>query len=1575
MSKLENIVEGWQKSIANSNQTKEFAKFSQEFYKKADYEELAIEDAEFMANATASLLEFAKNADFERANLRVFNANKAKDGWDSHSSILQLAIPDMPFLVNSIRIALMREDIDLLFLNSSVLHIEKNDQGLEFQQGEDLENPSNKKTCLLLMSLEKKSEAELNSFAEKIIFLLEEIKATVDDFPAMKKAAQKISENLGKSAPVEISSESIKEGVEFLNYLLKSRFTFLGYTSFDVNVNGAYSENEQDRLGVLSVEKSNLRSFSPKELENENSGALLDGLINYAKTGNRSRLHRPVFADYFRIKEYIDGKVSKEHHFIGLFTAKVYSESLREIPILREKIDYIFEKSGLVEHGYSNRALLQILEFFPRNDLFKLTKEETAEIVLNIFYLHDRPLARVFINPYPLANYYSVLVYVPKENFSTALRRSICAYLEEELEVKFIDSYTYIAESNLARVQFFFRFTQLKDFDLAKIQAKVADLALSWQDKFEQGLISRYGAQLALEKSQTYKNVFSMGYKEDFAPEEAVAQIDNLEILEKELIGMNLYQYSDTQLGFHLFHRDAHPALSNIIPKLECFGFNVLTEDSYDIRLNKDLPTWLHNFKVETQAPIELNAVKANFEKALSYIWQGFVEADDFNRLVISANLDWQEANMLRALAGYMQQVKLLKDRTKAASALINNPDISFSLVNIFKYRFDLELHNSSKADEFIAKAKQQLADLNNLEEYLLLKNYLQVILAIVRTNYYQKDANGAPKRYVSFKISSGTLEGIPLPKPLFEIYVFSAYMEGVHLRGGKVARGGIRWSNRHKDFRSEILNLVKAQQVKNATIVPVGSKGGFIGTKLPSPKAKDYEAKGIECYKTLMRGLLDITDNLVKGELVAPKDIIRLDEDDPYLAVAADKGTATFSDIANGISGDYGFWLGDAFASGGSNGYDHKELAITARGAWESVKRHFREMGRDCQTEPFTVVGIGSMYGDVFGNGMLLSEQIKLLAAFNSKHIFLDPNPDVAVSFKERQRLAKLPDGTSWDHYDTNLISAGGGVFSRQAKAIPLSEEIKIALAIETDRESLTPTELMLAIIKAPVDLWWNGAIGTYTKSKDETNEEVGDTATADLRVNGEDLRCLVVGEGANLGLTQRGRIEAALNGVRLYTDFIDNVGGVNCSDHEVNLKIMMDKIVQSGELSVEDRNKFLATLDTEVADLVVADSYRQATALAIADLDAKGNISHYQNLINHLEEVASLDRKIEFLPTDEEFKARIQAGQSLTRPELGVILAYTKANFKVELVKHKELLDGASFEPMLAKGFPKVIYEKYRNELLMHPLKYDLIATMLGNEFIDNNGITTVYILEKVQGLSLEEIVQGYLILRQALNLPNMWKALSDLDNKVDANWQIELQHKLGLFVRKAIAWLAGKSKIKQDIEMAAKEVKASFDKLLQALPSAEAEKVNGAYTQLEAQAQKYFVALDALSSGLNTIGVSEEGAYDLSKVAQVALNLSNFLQLDLLTKRMQEFKATTPQMATAKDLQLELLEKLQGELLEEVIKDYQALNDLELSSWQKAQAEKLGDWFKLIQELETSSADASFAVLALDKLSALI
>lgn len=1384
------------------------ALFAEQFFGIISLDELTQRRLSDLAGCTLSAWRLLERFDHAHPQVRVYNPDYERHGWQSTHTAVEVLHHDLPFLVDSVRTELNRRGYSIHTLQTTVLSVRRGSKGelLEIlpkgTQGDGILQES-----LMYLEIDRcANTAELNVLMKELEQVLCEVRVAVADFEPMKAKVQELIEGIDNSKFVIDANEKY-EIKSFLEWLVGNHFTFLGYEEFVVgeDQNGGHIEYDQNSfLGLTKLLRAGL-TVDDLRIEDYAVNYLREPTpLSFAKAAHPSRVHRPAYPDYVSIRQIdANGKVIKECRFMGLYTSSVYGESVRVIPYIRRKVEIIEQRSGFQAKAHLGKELAQVLEVLPRDDLFQTPVDELFTTVMSIVQIQERNKIRVFLRKDPYGRFCYCLAYVPRDIYSTEVRQKIQQVLMDRLKASDCEFWTFFSESVLARVQLILRVDPKNrlDIDPVLLEKEVVQACRSWQDDYASLVVESFGEAQGTNVLADFPKGFPAGYRERFAAHSAVVDMQHLlSLSEKNPLVMSFYQplaqvSGQRMLHCKLYHADTPLALSDVLPILENLGLRVLGEFPYRLRHNNGREFWIHDFAFTAAEGLELDIQQLNdtLQDAFVHIVRGDAENDAFNRLVLTAGLPWRDVALLRAYARYMKQIRLGFDLGYIASTLNNHTDIARELTRLFKTRFylarklgtdDLE-DKQQRLEHAILSA---LDDVQVLNEDRILRRYLDLIKATLRTNFYQTDANGQNKSYFSFKFNPHQIPELPKPVPKFEIFVYSPRVEGVHLRFGNVARGGLRWSDREEDFRTEVLGLVKAQQVKNSVIVPVGAKGGFLPRRLPLGGSRDeIAAEGIACYRIFISGLLDITDNLKDGALVPPANVVRHDDDDPYLVVAADKGTATFSDIANGIAIDYGFWLGDAFASGGSAGYDHKKMGITAKGAWVGVQRHFRERGINVQEDSITVVGVGDMAGDVFGNGLLMSDKLQLVAAFNHLHIFIDPNPEPANSFAERQRLFDLP-RSAWSDYDTSIMSEGGGIFSRSAKSIAISPQMKERFDIQADK--LTPTELLNALLKAPVDLLWNGGIGTYVKASTESHADVGDKANDALRVNGNELRCKVVGEGGNLGMTQLGRVEFGLNGGGSNTDFIDNAGGVDCSDHEVNIKILLNEVVHAGDMTDKQRNQLLASMTDEVGNLVLGNNYKQTQALSLAARRALPRIAEYKRLMNDLEGRGKLDRAIEFLPAEEAINERVAAGHGLTRAELSVLISYSKIDLK-EALLNSLVPDDDYLTRDMETAFPPTLVSKFSDAMRRHRLKREIVSTQIANDLVNHMGITFVQRLKESTGMSPANVAGAYVIVRDIFHLPHWFRQIEALDYQVSADVQLELMDELMRLGRRATRW----------------------------------------------------------------------------------------------------------------------------------------------------------------------------------------
>ncbi|HSV36026.1 MAG TPA: NAD-glutamate dehydrogenase [Ramlibacter sp.] len=1569
---------------------------AREYFRRLDAQDLAERTPEDLLGALLSHLQLGEAREAGRPKVRIYSPTMGEDGWWSRHSVIQIVNDDMPFLVDSTTLEINRQGLTLHLIAHPIYAVERDAGGRLKAISTRASAPQAPRESWMHVEVDRLIDDEQrDALAAGIERVLSDVRAAVEDWKPMLDQLHAAIAELAQ-APATLPAAAVRESGEFLRWLADDHLTLLGYRQHDLvqedggpalrlvagSGKGLLRESAQEQLSA---------SFSALPREARALARAPLPLLVVTKSNTRSTVHRAGYTDYIGVKRYdAQGEVTGEHRFIGLFTSTAYSARVSETPLLRGKVEAIATRAGLPPGGHLAKGLQHILETYPRDDLFQIPDDDLYDTALGILALGQRRRLRLFLWRDPFERFISCLVYVPREAYSTELRIKFQRILLAAFNGTYADFDVQMTEQVLARIHFTVRTTpgQVPAFERADIERRLAAVARRWDDELRDALVDAEGEGAGLALFKRWSAAFPMDYRGRVAARDAVPDVRKLTALSQaEPLGLTLYQRDGTSpgaLGLKVYRNGPPLVLSDILPMLEHMGVRVIAESSWQIGAPGDAqPISLHDF--ELQAPltgeIEQATLARLFEDAFARVLRTEVESDEFNRLVLLAGLAGEEVVVLRAYAKYLKQIGFAQAQATIAATLSAHPRIARMLVALFKLRFDPERHDEEGAASQVRAIEQALAKVSNLSEDRVLRQLLALVQATLRTNYWRtgvghSGAAGPRRQFLSFKLDSAQVPGLPQPRPLYEIFVYSPRFEGIHLRGGKVARGGLRWSDRPDDFRTEVLGLVKAQMVKNTVIVPVGSKGGFVLKKAPpSTDREAFMKEGVACYQDYLRGLLDLTDNLVGGQTVPPPQVLRVDGDDPYLVVAADKGTATFSDYANQVSLEYGHWLGDAFASGGSVGYDHKAMGITARGAWESVKRHFREMGIDTQSADFTVVGIGDMSGDVFGNGMLLSRHIRLLAAFDHRHIFIDPQPQAEATFTERARLFALP-RSSWADYDTTLISEGGGVWARSEKSIPVSPQARAVLGITA--ESLTPTELVSALLKAPVDLLYNGGIGTYVKARTETHADVGDRANDALRVNGADLRCKVVGEGGNLGFTQRGRVEAAMTGVRLYTDAIDNSAGVDTSDHEVNIKILLGMAVAEGKLTTEGRNALLPTMTDEVATLVLRDNYFQTQALSIGKRLAASRLDDHARFMRFLEKNARLDRAIEFLPSEEEIGLRKARALGLTTPEQAVLLAYSKMWLSDELVA-SDLPEDPWIGQALQRYFPAALHALYGDYIARHPLRREIIATHVLNSMVNRVGPTFVYELAELTGATPPQVVRAYLLAREVFGSTDLWQRIEALDNQVADSVQAELIVEWRRLMGRATTWFLRSRRLDEPTERGAKRLAPAVAALRTRLePEAASQPRAAAWVQAgvpQPLAQQVGAA-DRLFSALDIAEVAEAGACALDVTSEVYFGIGERLGLERLRQQIDLLPAETHWQSLAKVALAGDLADLHHSIAADAVSRQTGAAAEKLSAWEARNPATFARAKRLVGELaEATTPDLAMLSVALRELRNLI
>ncbi len=1489
------------------------------FYRHVAPEDLLDRSAVDAYGAALSQYRLASNRPQGTAAVHVFTPTIDSNEWaaDGHS-VVEIVTDDMPFLVDSVTMSLTAQERAIHVVIHPQLLVRRDVTGalLEVCDGESEQTESSAdlvRESWMHIEIDRETQPEyLEAIEASLVAILSDVREVVEDWDKMHEQALHLVAELEEHPP-PLPDNEVTESTALLRWLADDHFTFLGYREYQlqqIDGDDALRAVPGTGLGILRADQDMSASYGklPAKVA---AKAREKQLLIVTKANSRSTVHRPAYLDYVGVKRFdANGEVVGERRFLGLFSSAAYTESLTRIPVLRDKAQQLIAGAGFSGMSHSGKALMDILETYPRDELFQTSVEELLPVAEAVLHLRERRQLRFFVRRDTYGRFLSCLVYLPRDRYTTQVRERMQDILKSTMGADSIDYTARVSESVLARLHFVIRAAPgriLNDFDESQLETRLADATRSWTDDFLVALHEQFGEETGSRLARTYGDAFPEAYKEDFTPRVAAADVRRMEEVGTEPIGLSLYSPVDASEGearFKVFRIGSPLSLSQVLPVLSSMGVEVVDERPYELERPTDR-AWIYDFGLRRSTKMP-EGTRELFQDGFMAVWAGLAESDGFSALVLDGGLDWRRVSILRAYAKYFRQGATPFGQGYIESSIRANVSLARMLVDLFEVRFQpgpdegpeaLDPETPARVERAAEIERAILAGLDqvaSLDHDRIVRSYLAAIKATLRTNFYQPDADGRPKSYISLKLDTSTVPDLPEPRPAFEIFVYSPRVEGVHLRFGAVARGGLRWSDRREDFRTEVLGLVKAQMVKNTVIVPVGAKGGFYCKQLPDPAAdrEAWLAEGIACYKTFICGLLDITDNLVSGQTVPPAHVVRHDSDDSYLVVAADKGTATFSDIANSVAKDYGFWLGDAFASGGSVGYDHKAMGITARGAWESVRRHFRERGIDCQSEDFTCVGIGDMSGDVFGNGMLLSEHIKLVAAFDHRHIFLDPSPDPAASYAERRRLFGLP-RSSWADYERGLVSEGGGIFPRTAKAIEISPEVAAVLDLDATTTTLTPVELMRAILVSPVDLLWNGGIGTYVKAASESHAEAGDKANDAIRVNGAELRCQSVGEGGNLGFTQRGRIEHAAAGGRICTDFIDNSAGVDTSDHEVNIKILLDAVMRAGDMTEKQRNELLASMTDEVADLVLGDNYDQNLALSNSAAVATSLMHVHEAWIRRLEKGGLLDREIEFLPSEKEFQARRTAGLALTPPELAVLLAYTKIVLAEELAR-SSLPDDPFLHGELTSYFPSKLQQNLRDAMVSHPLRRQIIVTQVVNDLVNFAGITFFHRLSQETSATADDLARAHLVCRKVYGADELISQINGLDNQIDAAVQTDMRLAVRTLVERASRWLVNNRRPPLDSAGTVAHFGSDIQRVMHSLPDiltgVQAEEFEARLKSLQksgvsAELASAIAVLPPAYAVLEVVEIARRDDIDALEVARVHSALADRLGLSEL------------------------------------------------------------------------------------------
>ncbi|MCB0918129.1 MAG: NAD-glutamate dehydrogenase [Actinobacteria bacterium] len=1453
------------------------------WYLDAYYAQVALEDLQEMdpVDLLGAALAHVRAAALRppgEAVVKVYTPTLDEHGWSNGHTVVEVVVADMPFLVDSLTSALTAENRGIHLVVHPIFRVSRDEDGellkVDPQVPEATGEPDTE--SWIHFDIDRESDpAELEMLREKLLEVLGDVAAAVADWGRMRDTAEEVAAEITRAKVSPTATVAPDEAALFLDWMAERHFTFVGYRRYDLvgdpdrPADLSLEAVVDSGLGILRDAPARVRPLRDMARLVRESALEREPLI-LTKANSRSTVHRSGYLDYVGVKRFDEqGRVVGEHRFLGLFTAAAYNQSVMDIPVVRAKVAEIVTASGFPPESHSGKDLLQFLETYPRDETIQASPDYLLSVAMSVLRLQERRRTRLFVRRDTYGRFVSCLVYLPRDRYTTAVRLKLQAILAHHFNATSIEFTTMLSESVLARLHFVVRVGGDDDMpspDAATLERELAAAVRSWDDEFADAAITTLSEENATSLVNKYLPAIGEAYKEAFPARTAVADIAHLDQLADGRTEVTLYYPygADVQhRRLKIYRSGGGVTLSSLLPILHDLGLQVTDERPFELTHPDGRELHIYDVGVvfpEGELPAS-DSIRERVESAFLAVWNGWIESDNYHELILPVGLSWQQTAVLRALAKYMRQAGSTFSQVYLVEILREHRDFTELLLEYFDARFGPE-HSRERENAVLARIEDALDQVSSLDTDRVFRFFLTLLRGCVRTNFYQERPNEVFS--LAFKFLPAQIPQLPQPRPKYEIWVYSPVVAGVHLRFADVARGGLRWSDRPEDFRTEILGLVKAQAVKNAVIVPAGAKGGFYGKQIPPPAADRHAwlAAGKHAYVSFITGLLSLTDNRVGDEVVSPPAVVRHDGDDPYLVVAADKGTASFSDLANETAHRFGFWLGDAFASGGSDGYDHKAMGITARGAWESVKRHFRDLGLDTQTQDFTCVGVGDMSGDVFGNGMLLSQHIRLLAAFDHRHIFLDPDPDPEVSYAERRRLFELS-RSSWADYDGSLISQGGGVYSKNAKSIPISEQVRAALGIEQRVTKMTPPDLIRAILKAPADLFWNGGIGTYVKAVTESNVEVGDKANDAVRVNGEDLRCRVVGEGGNLGLTQLGRIEAAISGVQLNTDAIDNSAGVDTSDHEVNIKILLDAIVRAGDLTEKQRNETLESMTDDVAQLVLGHNYAQNVSLGTARTTAAAMAQVHARMIRSLEERGVLDRELERLPSPEELEERARNGRGLTSPELAVLMAYAKNLLKASL-EEQSLAEQPYFAGELEGYFPAELVSRFGDHIPAHPLANQIVATTVASRLVNFGGLSYVFRMHDETAANDMQVLRSFTFAMDVFNVKRTLRRIAALDNQVETSVQSEIYHEVRRLLDRAARWLVLSRSAEVDLTVEVPRYAGTVTKLYPRIP----EFLRGAESRRHT----------AIVVSLTDRGVPEEFAADAASL------LYGFMLLDI-------------------------------------------------------------------------------------------
>ena len=1597
-----------------------FVSFISSYYANTCVEDLKERAIEYLHGAALSHWKLIKQAMIKEVKVHAFNPDQAHLTWHSPNTIVQIVSPNASFLVDSVRMFInaQSEDISLL-LHTGGVRVSRLEDGCVDCVLPFSDNTANSDVVApIALEISRVNDPErIKAIAFGLKMVLNDTLLAVNDWQLMVSRVNQVIGDLDVAKAL-IEPNLVDESQAFLKWLINEHFTFIGYREYQVMGEGdtkVLQMIKQSGLGVLRDESSSkvFRQFVDMPPQVRCMLDSKDQLIITSKTNTRSTVHRPAYTDCIDIKIFNDQhKLVKIVRIIGLYTSLVYhSNDLSQIPIYRKKVETILSRSGMPRQSHGGKDLLHILATLPRDELFHGSEDELYDLSMGILRLQERRKISLFIRKDPFYRYYSCLVFLPRDIFNTTIIHRFKDILMKKLNGNEFVYTTHFSDSNLARIHYVIRLHSQEDqeINVKEIEAYLVKAGKTWRDEFNDHLENYFGESAGRALASKY-TLIPISYQERFPfAGDAVIDVEHIEkINDDNPVQMCFYRpegIDTTCVHLKLYNKNSTFPLSDVLPMLESMGLKMVSEKSYELVMANGDKVWINDFNIYSsyEKDLDITNAKQGFQELFLKLLDNSAESDLFNSLILVAGFDWRQIGMIRAYARYMKQIGFGLSQAYIAETLIAYPEISKDLWHLFDTRFNPEVNGvrQDKCENICKSIKKALNKVQELDQDRILLRYMNVILATVRTNFYQKNSEAECKPYLSFKISSSQLSALPLPVPKYEIFVYSPSVEGIHIRLNNsntqpsfdeetIARGGLRWSTRREDYRKEVLGLAKAQRVKNAGagIVPTGAKGGFIVKKLTAEATREQLLQeGIVCYKLFISGLLDVVDNLKDTLIIQPSDTICYDQNDPYLVVAADKGTATFSDIANELALQRGFWMGDAFASGGSTGYDHKKMGITARGAWVSVKHHFKQLNINVDEQDITAIGIGDMAGDVFGNGMLMTRHIKLKAAFNHMHIFIDPNPNTDISYSERLRLFKLPRST-WEDYNSELISSGGGVFSRRSKSIRISEEIKEWLEISDD--VITPNELIGYILRSQVDLLWNGGIGTFVKATNENHIDVGDRTNDAIRINASEVRAKVIGEGGNLGITPLARIEYELeSGGLVNTDFIDNAGGVDCSDHEVNLKILLNRLVDSGELTEKKRNQILSDRERDVSKLVLLNNYRQNEALAYVSNQSVKHRNLYCRYLDHEEAQGHIDRALEYLPLQKTLNDRVVSNKAFTRSELAVIMSYSKITLN-DYIRKATLLDDPDYEKYLLQAFPSKIYQDFPEAVLSHPLKNQIIATQLSAQLVSDMGFWFVYQMQDETGASVDAVLRAYTIAYEVFDMGRMLNLIKQLDYTVPVNIQQRMRQIVVGLIRRSARWFLRN----QNHPLSVSEIVLKFKPKIDALYSRLPKLLFGKDRQTFLNEQSRFTDAGVSQSTarqisscmityhlLNIVESVNDIDLDLYRVAKIYFMMLDRLDLLWFRDHISHFPADTRWSVLAKTAYKSDLDDVQRSLTISILEFKSDLKSIsgQINAWFKCYELLLVRWRQMLADMHSSGSGdfslLSVAIRELQKISNLV